>query len=106
MRFSYPAIDFDNETILHFKEIFNSGWVSNSDNVRKLEKHFCDLFAVKHAIACCNATQGLTIAISAAGWKNLKVAVPAFTWPSTAYAIIHNSCQPVYGDIDPQTWAL
>jgi len=106
MRFAYPAIDFDEEIIIQFKEIFKSGWVSNAEHVRALEKHFCKAYGVKHAIACCNATQGLTIAISAAGWKNMKVAVPAFTWPSTVYAIIHNSCQPVYGDVDPESWAL
>jgi len=106
MRFAYPAIDFDDEAILQFKEIFKSGWVSNAGHVRELEEHFCRTYGVKHAIACCNATQGLTIAISAAGWKNMKVAVPAFTWPSTVYAVIHNSCEPVYGDVDPKTWAL
>ncbi len=106
MRFSYPAIDFDAKTILHFAEIFESGWVSNSEHVRELEAHYCKMCDVKYALACCNATQGLTIAISAAGWKNKKVAVPAFTWPSTIYAIIHNSCDPVYCDIDPQTWAM
>lgn len=106
MRFAYPAIDFDDETILQFREIFKSGWVSNSEHVRELENHFCHIYGIKHAIACCNATQGLTIAISAAGWKNKKVAVPAFTWPSTVYAIIHNSCEPIFGDIDLNSWAL
>lgn len=106
MRFAYPAIDFDAKTILHFAEMFDSGWVSNSGYVRELEKHFCETYNVKHAIACCNATQGLTIAISAAKWKNIKVAVPSFTWPSTIYAIIRNSCEPVYCDIDPETWAM
>lgn len=106
MRFAYPAIDFDNETISQFKEIFKSGWVSNAEHVRELEKHFCKIYGVKHAIACCNATQGLTLAISAAGWKNMKVAVPAFTWPSTIYAIVHNSCEPVYCDVDRESWAL
>ncbi len=106
MRFAYPAIDFDAQTILHFAEIFQSGWVSNSEHVRNLEKHFIEKFNVKYAIACCNATQGLSIALTAADWKNKKVLVPAFTWPSTVYAIERNSCIPVYADINAETWAI
>lgn len=106
MRFAYPAIDLDDKTISHFEKIFETRWVSNSDYTREVEKHFCDLCGVKHAIACCNATQGLTIAMSAAGWKHKKVAVPAFTWPSTIYAIVRNNCEPVYADIDSETWAI
>jgi len=106
MRFSYPAIDFDAKTILAFADIFETGWVSNSGHVRAIETHFVERFGVAHAIACCNATQGLSIALTAAGWQNRRVMVPAFTWPSTVYAIERNSCTPVYADIDPETWAI
>jgi dTDP-4-amino-4,6-dideoxygalactose transaminase len=106
MRFAYPAIDMDAEVMAHFEKIFQTRWVSNSEYTRELEGHFTQQCGVKHAIACCNATQGLTIALSAAGWMHKRVAVPAFTWPSTVYAIVHNNCEPVFSDIDPETWAL
>lgn len=92
--------------IKEFEEILRGGWVSNGKNVSRLEQIFKTNTGCKYAIACSNATTGLTIAIKAAGWKNKRVLLPAFTWPSTLYAITCNGNTPVYGDISKSSWTL
>ncbi|PYM06011.1 MAG: hypothetical protein DMD82_09685 [Candidatus Rokuibacteriota bacterium] len=105
-RFSRPTLHFGASEYRAIREIVRSGWVSNGDHVRRLEQHFIDRFGVKHAIACSNCTQGLVIAVRAAGLAGARVALPAFTWPSTLYALLLNHCTPVWADIDPETWLI
>jgi len=105
-RFSRPALPVGAIPYRTFQDILRSGWVSNSDHVRRLERHFLDRFGVKHAIACSNCTQGLVIALRAAGLAGARVAVPAFTWPSTLYALLLNHCRPVFADIDAESWLI
>lgn len=102
MRYGRPNIPAVDPKVI--MSIINSGWVSIGKYTERLEEHFREKFSVKHAIGCCNATTGLTIAVKACGWSNLLVAMPAFTWPSTVYAIGDNT--PVWQDIDPETWLM
>jgi len=106
IRFSYPHVTWEQETEKAVIQLMQSGWVSNSYYVRQLEERIQERFGIKYAIACSNATQGLCIAIRSTGWNNYKVALPAFTWPSTLYALETNNCIPVFGDIHPETWLL
>jgi dTDP-4-amino-4,6-dideoxygalactose transaminase len=106
-QFSKPTISLEEEEYVKIREIFESGWVSIGKYVEELEDEFRKRFKVKHAIACSCCTQGLIIAMKAAGWRNKRIAVPAFTWPSTIFAIESNvGNTPVFCDIDPQTWIM
>lgn len=102
--FGRPNINCDDALLKKIEEILNSGWVSIGTNTLALEYHFKEKFGVAHAISCASATTGLIIAIKAAGWKNTKVALPAFTWPSTLYALECNGNEPVFLDIDKDNW--
>lgn len=107
IQFSKPMISLDGEDYEKIKAVINSGWVSIGRYVEELENEFKKRFKVKHAIACSSCTQGLIIALKAAGWRNKRIAVPAFTWPSTVYAIESNiGNTPVFCDIDPKTWLI
>jgi len=88
------------------KKIVKSGWVANGSYVEKLENFFTEQFNVKYALACSSCTQGLVIALQAAKIKNKRVALPAFTWPSTLYAIESSGNTPVFCDVDKQTWLM
>lgn len=105
-RFSQPTLRLGGAEYRAIREIIRSGWVSNGEHVRRLEQHFVERFGVRHAIACSNCTQGLLITIRAAGLAGARVALPAFTWPSTLYALLMNHCTPVFADIDPSTWLI
>jgi dTDP-4-amino-4,6-dideoxygalactose transaminase len=72
--------------------------------INKLEENFKEMYEVKHAIACASCTAGLTIALDAGGFSNKLVALPAFTWPSTYYAVSNNYNYPLFCDIDEKTW--
>jgi dTDP-4-amino-4,6-dideoxygalactose transaminase len=106
IRFGRPNINLCDSQIKEIGKILNSGWVSIGFWVESLEERFRKKFHMKHAIACSSATTGLIIAVKAAGWKGRRIAVPAFTWPSTVYALNCNNNAPVAIDIDPNTWLM
>lgn len=107
IRFSKPMISLEEEDYERIKEVINSGWVSIGKYVEELENEFKKRFGVKHAIACSSCTQGLIIALKACGWRNKRIVVPAFTWPSTIYALESNiGNKPVFCNIDPKTWLI
>ncbi|MEI6213329.1 MAG: DegT/DnrJ/EryC1/StrS family aminotransferase [Desulfuromonadales bacterium] len=107
IQFSKPTISLEKSDYTEIHKIINSGWVSIGVNVERLEAEFRSRYKVKHAIACSSCTQGLVVVMKAAGWRNKKVAVQPFTWPSTVYAIESNIGNvPVFCDIDPETWLI
>jgi len=102
-----PSLRLTKDDMNEINNIFTSGWVSISNNVEKLEEVCRKKFNVKYAIACSCCTQGLIISIKASGWKNKRIAVPAFTWPSTVYAIeCTTGNKAVFCDIDISTWQM
>ena len=105
--FSKPTIELNKEDYVAIGEVIESGWVSIGKHVEALEQYFVKRFKVKYAIACSCATQGLTIAMKAAGWRKKRIAVPSFTWPSTVYAIESSGGNiPVFCDINHKTWLM
>lgn len=101
-----PNIDYTTEMHREIAAIVKSGWVSIGEYVEALECFFKAKFNVKHAIGCSNATTGLTIAMKAAGWQDSAINLPAFTWPSTLYAVNCVNGTPLFHDIDPDTWLM
>ena len=100
---------FEQDEIDAVADVLSSGRVNywTGDQGRLFEEEFAGYVGVKHAIACSCCTQGLIIALKAVGWRNQRVAVPAFTWPSTVFAIESNiGNTPVFCDIDPETWLM
>jgi dTDP-4-amino-4,6-dideoxygalactose transaminase len=93
--------------------VLGSGWVSIGEYVEALESFFRGACGVKYAIGCSSATQGLVIALKAAGWGSSErgydrtaVNLPAFTWPSTLYAVDCIGGEPILHDMDPDTWLM
>lgn len=106
IRFSCPHITWTETSQRAIRQAIDTGWISISDNVKRLEQTCSERFEVEHVIACSSATQGLTIAIKAAGWAGKTVALPAFTWPSTLYALQSNQCQPLFADVCSDSWLM
>src|SRR5690606_16802775 len=62
---------------------------------------------VKHALAVSNCTTALHLALVALGvGVGDGVLVPAFTWVSTANAVIYCGATPVFVDVDPITFNI
>jgi perosamine synthetase len=82
-----------------------SGWLTQGPRVAEMEKIFAERHNVKHAIAVSNCTTALHLALVALGIKaGDEVLVPAFTWVSTANAIMYCGATPVFVDVDPVTF--
>jgi perosamine synthetase len=89
------------------KEPIFSGWLTQGPKVAELQKLFAERHQVKHALAVSNCTTALHLALLAVGVKpGDEVIVPAFTWVSTANAVIYCHAVPVFVDVDPVTFNM
>jgi dTDP-4-amino-4,6-dideoxygalactose transaminase len=106
IKYNQTNIVLNDSDIKEIKTIIESGNVVNGKYVKELEKFLKQTFDVKHAIPCANCTTGLIIAIKAMGLQGKSIAVPAFTWFSTPYAISCNYNIPYFVDINKETWLM
>lgn len=89
------------------KAPIESGWITQGPKVKEFEKMFAERHQVKHALAVSNCTTALHLALLACGvGEGDEVIVPAFTWVSTANAVIYCNAIPVFVDIDPLTFNI
>lgn len=89
------------------KEPIFSGWLTQGPKVAELQKLFAERHKVKHALAVSNCTTALHLALLAVGVRQGdEVIVPAFTWVSTANAVIYCNAIPVFVDVDPVTFNI
>jgi dTDP-4-amino-4,6-dideoxygalactose transaminase len=72
-----------------------------------LERNLAAYCDAKHAVSLANGTDALTIALAACGiGRGDEVIVPAFTFVATATAVVRLGAQPVFADIDAETFNL
>lgn len=89
------------------KEPVTTGWITQGPKVAEFEKRFAERHNVKHALAVSNCTTALHLALVALGvHEGDEVLVPAFTWVSTANAVMYCGAKPVFVDIDPVTFNI
>jgi perosamine synthetase len=89
------------------KEPIFSGWLTQGPKVAELQKLFSERHQVKHALAVSNCTTALHLALLAVGVKpGDEVLVPAFTWVSTANAVMYCNAIPVFVDVDPVSFNM
>jgi dTDP-4-amino-4,6-dideoxygalactose transaminase len=75
--------------------------------VSEFENRFAAMHGCAHGIAVANGTVSLRIALLAAGIRaEDEVIVPAYTFVSTATAVIEANAVPVFADIDLNTFNL
>ena len=85
---------------------FLGGQERGGYRVNKLEDRWCEIFGVKHAVACNSATSGLLMACMAAQTSGRYVVTTPFTMSATAAAprVIGSTIK--FGDIEDQTFCL
>jgi dTDP-4-amino-4,6-dideoxygalactose transaminase len=75
--------------------------------VEAFEAELADYLGVEHCIGVGNGTDALAIALRALGvGPGDEVVVPAFTFYATAEAVGAIGAQPVFCDVDPDTWCM
>jgi dTDP-3-amino-3,4,6-trideoxy-alpha-D-glucose transaminase len=75
--------------------------------VEAFEREFAAYCGAGHAVAVANGTEAITIALRALGvGPGDEVVVPSFTFYASAEAIPPTGAEPVFCDIDPETYCV
>jgi dTDP-4-amino-4,6-dideoxygalactose transaminase len=87
--------------------VARSGRYILGPEVEAFEREFAAYLGVKHCVGVANGTDALTIALRALGVRpGDEVVVPSFTFYATAEAALAAGAQPVFCDIDPETFCV
>ncbi len=92
----------------YLNECIDTGWISSEGPyVQRFEEQMAATVGRRHAIAVCNGTAALELAVAALGLEPRdEVVMPSFTIISCAAAIVRCGCVPVLVDSDPVTWNM
>lgn len=87
-------------------DILDRRWLTNNGPyVQAFERRVAEISGTRHCVAVCNGTVALEIMARATGMRG-QVIVPSFTFVATAHALQWQEIQPVFCDVDPETWCL
>ncbi len=84
---------------------YDTGRITCGPVGQQFESAIKDLLGVGEAIAVSSCTSGLMLALKCLGIKS-KVALPSFTFIASAHSVAWNGLEPVFVDIDPETWNI
>ena len=89
-------------------DCLDSTWISSAGRyVDEFERAFAEFCGVRHAIACCNGTVAVHLALMAAGvGPGDEVIVPTLTYVASANPVVYCGATPVFVDAEPGTWNL
>ena len=95
------------EEIKEVTESIKNQWISGGPKVKEFQERIAKLCGVKHAIAVCNGTQSLYVALKALGvGRGDEVIVPDFTFIASANAVVWAGAKPVFVDVDAETFNI
>ena len=101
-----PLLDGNEKKYLN--ECIDTGWISSEGPfVQRFEAEMAKTVQRKHAVAVCNGTAALELALAALALEpGDQIVMPAFTIISCAAAIVRCGCVPLLVDSDPVTWNM
>jgi dTDP-4-amino-4,6-dideoxygalactose transaminase len=89
-----------------YKRIFQSGMITNSEYVRRLEKAVAEYIGVKRCVATGSCTAALILTLQALDVTNGEALIPSFTFPATAHAAYWNNLRIRLVDCNPKTFNI
>lgn len=99
--------DVGEDEIDAIRRVFASGMLTNGVETEGFENEFAARHDAEHAVAFANGTVALAGLYLALGiGPGDDVIVPSFTFISTATSVRHVGANPVFADIDPETFNL
>ncbi len=101
-----PLTQADRDAVV---SVFDSGQLHtrNAPKAAALEERWAEYCGAKHCIVTNGGTQSLHIALAGVGVQpGDEVILPAFSYWSSAAAILHQNAVPVFVDIDPRTFTI
>ncbi|MEX2230710.1 MAG: DegT/DnrJ/EryC1/StrS family aminotransferase [Cyclobacteriaceae bacterium] len=101
-----PLLDGNEKKYL--SECIDSGWISSEGPfVKEFEERIAEYFNRRYAIAVCNGTVAIDIAVDALDLQpGDEVIMPSFTIISCISGILRRGCVPVFVDQEASTWNM
>jgi perosamine synthetase len=101
-----PALVGNEKT--YVMDCLESTWISsNGSYINRFEEAFAAFCGTKHAIAVCNGTVALHVALLGMDiGPGDEVIVPTLTFVATANAVAYCGAKPVFVDCEPDTWNM
>lgn len=93
-------------TLLDYRQILESGMLTNFDYVQRLEKAVANYIGVNYCVATANCTSALMLAIQALKVKDSEALIPSFTFPATAHVACWNNLKIKLVDCDIKTFNI
>lgn len=88
-------------------QVVDDGRYILGPQVGEFEKKLADYVGVAHVVACANGTDALLLPLMAAGiGRGDAVFVPSFTFAATAEVVALAHAEPVFVEIDPDTYNM
>jgi dTDP-4-amino-4,6-dideoxygalactose transaminase len=89
------------------REVILSGWVTQGPKVKAFEEAFARMVGARFACAVSSCTTALHLALIAVGVKPGDVVITvSHSFIATANAVRHCGAEPVFVDIDPETYNM
>ena len=105
IRLTIPTIE--EEDLLAVREALASGYLVQGPRVAHFESLIADYIGTKHAVAVNNCTSALLLSLMALDvGREDRVAVTTYSWPATANVIALLGAEPVFVEIDGQTFNM
>ncbi|TAK32242.1 MAG: DegT/DnrJ/EryC1/StrS family aminotransferase [Chloroflexota bacterium] len=94
--------------IAYVTDAIAHAWYEGANTYQdRFEKAFAEYLGVGYAMALPSCTSAIHLSLAALGiGPGDEVIVPEITWIASAAPITYVGAQPVFADIDPQTWCL
>ena len=100
---------YDERELAAVKEVIESRqwWRMIGTQVKEFEQEFAAYQGARFALGVANGTQAIEVALAALDIEyGDEVIVPAFSFISTATAVLSVNAVPVFVDVDPETYCL
>jgi perosamine synthetase len=105
-RIGIIAVKLEQEDIDAALGVLTSGMLAQGKNVAEFEQHFATASGSTHAAACANGTCALQLAYEPLIEPGDDVLVPAWTYIATASMLAARGANPIWVDVDPETYCI
>ncbi|MCK5801763.1 MAG: aminotransferase class V-fold PLP-dependent enzyme [Lentisphaeria bacterium] len=101
-----PLTQEDRDAVM---SVFDSNILhgTSAPNAVALQEEFAEFIGVKHCLVTNSGTSALHMAVASLGiGPGDEVIIPAFTYWSTAAAVLHHNAIPIFVDIEMETYSI
>jgi dTDP-4-amino-4,6-dideoxygalactose transaminase len=103
--FSIPFID--EREIAEVVKVMRGKWITSGAEVDKFEENMEKYLEVKSALAVASGTAAMEISLAVHDvGPGDEVMTTAYTFASTAIVIVHRGAEPVFADVEPDTFNI